>query len=545
MKKSPNVKKTAADHSAGARLSGLADRWRRYEPWVPWSIALLYLAVMGVLTLRFHPVGGLEVETDFYAELVPQAKHLLAGTVRPADYGAKGPVYSILLASSYLVIREWFLAGIAINLLAAAGSLAVAYLLVRRVFNGTAALLVAIAIAFNPVFQSMTWQVGSDMPFFLFCALAMYLAFDPARTRRSLALSALFASLAFLTRYNGAFLAAGTVAFLALTGGGRRRRAVDIALWLAVFVLSGLPWYIPNAIATGNPVHNDNAVTVAMEYYAVGRPGFSYETWTDLLPPDLRRKMEAGPGSPDFGLMDVIRADPVHFIAHLALNAARYLLAHMDKLLGWRLGVFAVAGIVGLRFTRPGRRRLLFFLYGVFLFFILTLVFFNVRFSLFLLVFYLPLAVWPWTERPLSGTKIGRAVLVALVITIGSYAVTTPPATLADMRRDIPFLTGLRDLGLALGEIAGDPDAKLAARKPHVAFYAGMQPVMFPPVETPADLERYCREQKVEYVLYGGVELRYRPQLQVLADPRTAPPGFQYVTGNRVGVVYRVPASAE
>ena len=59
--------------------------------------------------------------------------------------------------------------------------------------------------------------------------------------------------------------------------------------------------------------------------------------------------------------------------------------------------VFVILGMLLLTVIRPVKGRLLYFAFGFFYFLILALVFYNSRFSLFLLAMYIPLAVWPFT----------------------------------------------------------------------------------------------------------------------------------------------------
>ncbi len=129
---------------------------------VPAAIALLYGLVMAWITLRHHHIGGMGVETDFYVELVPQARKLLAGEFSPHNYGAKGPVYSVVLAVFTVIARDFFRAGLIVNLLSASVYLFIVNRLFAAVFNTTTALLASIAIACNYVFMSHTYQAGSD-----------------------------------------------------------------------------------------------------------------------------------------------------------------------------------------------------------------------------------------------------------------------------------------------------------------------------------------------------------------------------------------------
>ena len=254
-----------------SKISGFAER---ISPWLPWAIALVYFILMGFLTFRYHRVGGFWVETDFYADLVPQARKLLSGQFSPQNYGTKVPVYSLFLAGAYTVVREYFYAGLLINLFASFAFLVTLYYLISNVFNRTAAALVTIAVTFNYSFQNYTYQAGSDLLFMALCALSMYFLFRDKKTI-DIVLSALFGLLAFLTRYNGAFIVAGSVIYLLIIGNSYRDRLKRCGLWIIVFICVGLPWFIPNWIVQGNPVHNDNFYSVALEFYVFEKEDFS------------------------------------------------------------------------------------------------------------------------------------------------------------------------------------------------------------------------------------------------------------------------------
>ena len=97
VKRNPRRTKETVGSSPETPGNPLLRAWNLIEPWYPWTLAGILLAVMGYLALRYHTVGGMGVETDFYAELCPPAKDLLEGRFSPLNYSAKGPVYSILL----------------------------------------------------------------------------------------------------------------------------------------------------------------------------------------------------------------------------------------------------------------------------------------------------------------------------------------------------------------------------------------------------------------------------------------------------------------
>lgn len=514
---------------SGGRIYAAAGK---IEPWFPWVLSLAYTLVLGYFTLRYHVVGGFGVETDFYAELVPQARKLLAGEFSPFNYGAKGPVYSFMLAAAYGVTGDYFRAGLILNLLSGAVFLVTVYYLVKSVFNALSAAGVTLAVAASFIFQSYTYQAASDLPFMALCALSMYFLFRDSTLRyRSIVLSALMGLLAFLMRYNGAFIPAGSLLFIVLSEGSVRERLKRAGIWLGVFAAAGLPWFAVNMAATGSPVHNDNYLNVMYEYYGRNAEGVTYENWTDALPKEFT------------GMADIILYDPGYFIAHTVGNIFEHIKNDLLHLTGLRLGVLTALGFIVFWFARPGRKKLLFFSFGVLYFLILTIVFYNPRFSLFLIVFYLILAVWPWTADAVTVRlkKLSPLPLAVIALVIASSFATSTQAVIGYIRNEPGILKDLRDLGLSLASKENDNSKIVIARKPHVASYAELEYRMFPasPRSVP-ELIAYCRENDVDYIVYSGVEAAYRPDVRTLFDISAPHPGLDIVVYNKSGVVYRV-----
>ncbi len=390
-------------------------------------------------------------------------------------------------------------------------------------------MLTLFAAAFNLVFLSYTYQAGSDMPFMLICALSLFFLFR-GQGKKDIVLSAVFGLLAFLTRYNGAFIAAGAGVFYALSEGLLVERLKKFGLWLAVFIVVGLPWFIPNAVTNGSPIYNGNYINVMMEYYSLGKAGVNSENWTDALPKKFT------------SIGDVILYNPVYFAKHTLSNLAGHFLRDMKELVGWRLGVFVVVGMVLLLLTiRPIQRQGLYLAFGFFYFLILAIVFYDARFSLFLLSMYFPAAIWPFTVRirPEFLRWFSRLMLAGLVLVIFSSGVTNIPKLRHDIQQSPTYL---KDLGQALGKIEPDKSQKIFARKPNVAYYAGgLVPLMFPDKpKTIEELVKYCREQNVRYILYSIMEAATRPNLRELLDVSMVHPGLEPVCASDYGVIYLV-----
>ncbi len=105
--------------------------------------------------------------------------------------------------------------------------------------------------------------------------------------------------------------------------------------------------------------------------------------------------------------------------------------------------------------------------------------------------------------------------------------------------RGVPVF--LRDLGIALGEVEPDKSQTIIARKPHVAFYAGLKPSMFPGKPATVDeLVSYCRANNIRYILYSAIEAQARPQFRELARYQEKHPGLGVVCYNELGIIYKV-----
>jgi len=511
-------------------VTGVRLAAEKIEPWLPWGIAVIYFIVMTYITFRYHRIGGLGVETDFFAEFVPQAKKLLEGQFSPLNYGTKGPMYSILLAGMYLVVRDYFYAGLLLNMFSSSIFLVTLYFLIKRVFNTITAAVVTIAVIFNVIFLGYTYRACSDMPFMMMSVLSMYFLFRK-NGLRDIVISAVLASTAFLIRYNGIFIVLGSLLYLGVIGGSVRERLKRETVWIIVFITVGLPWFIPNWIATGSPVHNDNYMNVLLEYYAHGENSVTYENWTDALPREFS------------GMGDVILYDPLHFLRHMAGNIAGNFTGDMRYLVGWHLGVFVILGLVFLVFARKDRQKLVYFSFGLFYFLILTLVFYNVRFSLYLLIFYIPCAAWPfWAQNVQKRLgSFSRITMVIFSLIVFFYAYMAPEEVSDDFKQAPYYLPYLKDFGINLGKIESDKSKKIMARVPHAAYYAGLQTHMFPEnLRSIEELVIFCREYGIDYILYSGLEFETRPYLRDLMDIKKVGPVLEEIYNNRFGVIYRI-----
>lgn len=473
------------------------------------TIALATLVLLGVVLVA-HPIPLLGVETDLLADSFPAARALAGGHFTAATFQFRGPGYPLLLAgSSWLSGGDEFLAARLLNVIATAVSLAAAYLLMRAFLGPLVGLAVVLGLAANPVFVRAAFEAGTDMP-----ALALGLAATGLAIRRggprACVAAGLVAGFAILTRTNMVFLAPAGLATLA-AGAGRGRR---LGAYLAGLIAPIGGWTLVHAAVTGSLPADRNYVNVAYEVYGQGK---TYEWfWFQT-------------GDAFHSLVDVLLYDPGRFARHVAGNALTHWLDDARQLMPVWIGAPALVGMVVAWHRRPGWRAMV--LHAGLSYLVLTLVFYNPRFFLYLLPFYLSgtfglllagadRVAAPGRAGPPTGTPRVRLALAAALL-IGSAAVAIAQARVA--LRDPPLEAKLA--GEWLRGI-GNPGQAVMARKPHVAYFAHMTYVPIPYADRFADFLAAARQARADYLFVSPVEITLIPQLSVLSDPDVSLPGL-------------------
>ena len=515
------------------------------ERWAAPLVALWTLALLAI-TVFLHPTPLYFVETDLLGEYIPAARALASGTLDPAHLAFHGPGYPLMLAALAPPCGgDYWLAARLLSALAAGAAAWLAFLLVRR-FAGRAVALFALAgLLVNPTLLRYGIEAGTDAP-----ALALALAATLGVLAGSgpwLLGAGFAAAVAILTRYNAAFLVpAAALVLLARPG---RRRGVA---WYAAGL--GLPlgaWLVASARTAGGAPPDQNYLNLAYELYGRDLP------WDRFV---------AEVGSRFHSLRDVLRFAPAQAAGRVAWNLGSHFVRDLRESLPVWLGVLAGPGVL-LAARRRGWGAPL--LHAALCALTLAPVFYSARFALYLLPFYLagagalllewpaPLRAWrpgasaPATSpapsspaMPATTTPRAWAVALAVVLLAGSACVAVFQLhwNLADAPREAR-LAGeeLRRRGLAGGRIM--------ARKPHVAYFAGMDYAPMELSRSLGDLLARARAARAGYLFYSGIERLQRPEYAVLGDSGLALPGLQQVAyralgGQRFYAVYRVADAA-
>jgi hypothetical protein len=219
----------------------------------------------------------------------------------------------------------------------------------------------------------------------------------------------------------------------------------------------------------------------------------------------------------------------------------------MERLIGWHTGALVILGIFLLIISKPHKRwkqiETGYYTVNLFFFALLLVVFYSERFSIFLIPFYLLIAVQPFFSEKFKVSSVipkslKYVLMFALIIitVINSYSFNSENIN-----------SGPTEL-LALGEwyeANVSPEMKgktVAARKAHVAYYLDMEFKLMPMADSYDEFISKLRESKVDYLYFGIAEAGLRNELQYLIDPKGKHPGLEVVVyfNNPPSVLYRV-----
>ena len=475
----------------------------------------VWLAAVLWTTLAWHPTPLYSVESDTIGEYIPAAQDLGRGVLSPAHYQSKGFGYPAGLAAVAILTRgDHYLAARLLNVAAAVAGATFAGLLFRAFLGAEAGWFVLAGLLLNPAYLRGSIEAATDVPTFALLMAATFLLLH-ARRPRGLLLAGFLAGWAVITRYNCVFLPVAGILLLA----ARRGRWNALAAYSAGLVLPLGAWALAAWSAGASLLGDSNVMNVAYEVYGRG------------LTPEA---FWATTGVQFHSFADVVRHQPGLFAARIAANLATRWVQDARTLLPVWLGALALPGIALGGWRRPGWPGLA--LHAALCYAALALVFYQPRFGLYLVPFYLSGAVvlilhtrLPGRHAPERASREPsrtqawrRLLLAALIVASGWRAVT-------DVRTALATAPGeTREAGLLLRGM-GRPGDRVMARKPNVAYFARMSYVPLPDVGVINydDLLVAARRAGARYLFFSAAEEETRPQFGMLADPGVALPGLR------------------
>ena len=483
-----------------------------------------YGALLLILALGPHRVGDYFTETDFYGAYAEGARALQRGAVDPSRYGVVGPGYEAALALAGAVVPNLLLAAELLSALAMTAGLLLWHRLLAVRADPRLALGAVLFMATNATFIRYGYSATTDGLAFALQAAALYLLLVRGGPRGAVA-AGLVAAFAFLTRYSaGTLLPAGLLAILA--GGTRHAHRPRAALLFAAgFALPVAPWVLWS-LAHGGHFASQLHHNIAYDVFARAR-GIAWDDYQRTLQSEFR------------GLWDVVRRDPGAVIAREAFNVVDHLRRDLTALIGPAVGVCAALGAAFAAADGTLRRAWPVFAAAGLYFLSLVPAFYSERYSLPLLPAYAALAAAVFAS-PRLALPIGRLWLKPLLIAIP--LALTIPLTVRHLAR------ALEQLPVEVLEVAdalraqARPGDRVVARKPHLAWHAGVAPAPFPFAGSLAELAADARRAGARWLFFSWPEAEMRPRFDYLLDTAAAVPGLtvRHASTPRPAVLYEI-----
>lgn len=468
------------------------------------GIALLAMA------LGPHRVGDYFTETDFYGGYAAGAKALQSGHLDPARYGVVGPGYEVALALVGLVVRDLLLAAELISVLSVAAGVALWALLVARRGDPRLAFALTLFLATNGTLFRYGYSATTDALAWALQALALVLLLARERPRAAL-LAGVVAALAFLTRYSAVYLLpAGLVALLA-GGTLQPRRARGALLFAAGFAAPVVPWVL-YSLAHGGSLALQLHHNIAYDVFARSQ-GIPWDDYQRLLQPQFK------------SFWDVIARDPGAVARRELFNLWDHLRLDGVALLGAPVAATAAVGFVFAAYDGTLKRLWPLWLSGALAFLVLVPVFYSERYSLPLLPIYGVLAAAAFSSPRFAfvygkGRTWLKPALALIPLALATQASVRLQAQVLD-QLPVEMLESARVL-----KAEARPGDRVIARKPHVAFHGGVEPLAFPFTRTLPELAAFAREHHARWLFFSWPEAEMRPDYFFLLDTTAVVPGL-------------------
>jgi len=497
-------------------------------------IAVLYFVILLILSASYHLVGDYGVETDFFWGYVPNAKSFINGNLQIDSF--RGPLYPIVLSLFNLIISNYFISGIVIGVLSASILIFLTFELIKRIFSPTVSLFVILLLAFNPIFVQYTYSAGTDMMFNALAAATLFFFFkDKEINYRNIIIAAVLGGLSYLTRYNGVFLLGFVfiILFVNYWNINWLQRIKSSVVFVAVFILTFTPWGFYCLSEKGSFFYNENYKNIAFELY--GKGNMSWD------------KFWFSESSSFTSLFDVIGRDPFLFISTTVGNIGENFLLDMERLMGWYAGAFIILGLILLLISNPFKnwksRETGYYLSNLFFFALLTLVFYSERFSIFLIPFYSVIAIQIFFSEKFAFNKriplkIGYLIVLSLIAVTLNESISFNSSRINSGPQELLVLQNWYDAYVSESERG----FKIAARKPHVAYYLGMDFYLLPMADNYEEFLEKLRQNNVDYLYFSPIEAGLRRKFKSLLNPKSSHPGLKVVVffNHPPSVLYRI-----
>jgi 4-amino-4-deoxy-L-arabinose transferase-like glycosyltransferase len=514
-----------------------------FDTLFPLLYAFAYAGLGIFLQLRFFPIGDIDLETDFYGDLVIAAQHLAAGRFSVHDFPWKGPVYAFALTPARWIAGDWYRGAVVLSALAGGATLLLAYRLTLRLFDRRVAILSMFTASLVVEFFVQYHRASTDVLFLLISLASMGCTLLAGGSLRRHAAAGGLAALAFLTRYNGLFLVGGAALALGIVNPERlprRQRGQAFGVYLGVFLLVCAPWFLASWMETGRVLATRNLQNVVAAFYGEAR----WQNEAAVEVPSVRA---------------LVARDPAYFATRYGLHLVEHATKNLSQLLGWPAALLPIIGIVAIALRRPTRQQTALYLFAVVYWLCMGIVFYAPRFFLPMILPSLAagFSVWPGTGTVRNGTGPQQAAVRRQAPGRRLHAPEWRPIALSLLAAFVFVLTAVQvrrivvierrihqrrplyilDAARALAPQARAVKPRLLARKGHIAYYSGFDFSLIPTnVTSLEELVRTARSENAQYVVYSRVEYSLLPRMLFLAVADTVPLLHEVYRGQSIRV---------
>lgn len=491
--------------------------------YLPHILAGIYFIIIAIISFKYHKIGDYGLETDFFYRYVPNANTFLEGSI--AIDGFQGPLYPMILGVFKTITGDYMIAGQLINIISVSAFLLCITIVFRKIFSSEIAIITFLLTASNKHIIQNTYSCGTDMLFLgLLGGLIYFLLRSKEYDLKNIIITGVFAGLAFLTRFNGLFMVLGVIfsyTIINIYGTELKRRLIASGIVLALFFGIYSPYGLHTLSEKDSFLYNTNYKNVAWTYQAQEKV-----TWDEFWHEDWCGKNNIN------SIGDVVFYDFGGFVSKYITTLQSNLTEDFNQLINWTIGIGSFIGLLTyiLYFPKEDRRELSFIVLSLIFWGVLGLVFYNPRFSMFLVPFYTALAlrfsIIPRFIDKLSAIKF-TPIIAGLILFILSVKE-------AKSYNKDKISSGPKEmLKLQKWFKRNEPTPKkgetMFSRKPHPAYYTGTESRMFPVVKSWQEFLDKIEEHNVKYVYYSYFEYSHRPQLRVLVEPKKVPPVLKLI----------------
>jgi len=301
-------------------------------------------------------------------------------------------------------------------------------------------------------------------------------------------------------------------------------------IWVVAFIVIAAPWSIYLKLNRGSFFYSLNYQNIAYEVFSDGKV-----SWDQFWSKSANQYV---------GYSDVFLRAPFLLLVTLLKNAFTHMVDDVSRLNDISIGILSIMGGFLLAFSHPDRKKIALMLVFTSFFLILLLVYYSERFALFLIPMYAACFTF-FLKAFLAKFGHEKDVPIMLSFVVSVLLLMSCSYSCSFNYRNIS--SGPNEMLLIRDwfqkKYHGQYDnAKILARKPHIAYLLGMQFYPFPMINNYDSLVTVLRRDSVKFFFYGGLEANLRPKFSDLLKIDRVHAGLKplFIANRPSAVLYEV-----